>query len=265
MSYILDALRRADSERERGAVPSLNAQPEPLLPEDEAAPPRAGRWTWAAAALGVIVVLGGALAWALTRPEAGAPTTAQAPLQRSALPPAGPPLASPAAAPSASAPTLPPLPPEAYAPPPVAARPAARPPLGVPAGEAALAPAPTTAPAMAPTAAVTGAPGGAAGRGGATGAAGARRPAASAPGDALTAEPPRIYAQHELPEEVRRAIPALVVNGSVYSKNPADRFLIINGQIVHEKGVVAPDVVLEQIRQRAAVLNSKGFRFEITY
>ncbi len=92
----------------------------------------------------------------------------------------------------------------------------------------------------------------------------AGRAAASAPGTGAAA-PVRIYAQNELPDEVRRGVPALVVNGSVFSKNPADRFLIINGQIVREKDAVAPDVVLEQIKLRAAVLVTKGFRFEITY
>ena len=90
-----------------------------------------------------------------------------------------------------------------------------------------------------------------------------RAAAASSAGEPVP--PPRLYAQHELPEEIRRGVPALVVNGSVFSKNPADRFLIINGQIVHEKEVVAPDVVLEQIKLRAAVLATKGYRFEITY
>ena len=35
MSYILDALRRADAERERGAVPSLHAKQYASLPSDE--------------------------------------------------------------------------------------------------------------------------------------------------------------------------------------------------------------------------------------
>jgi len=40
MSYILDALRRADAERERGAVPSLHAKQYASLPSDEE--PRVG-------------------------------------------------------------------------------------------------------------------------------------------------------------------------------------------------------------------------------
>ncbi|MFO1267813.1 MAG: hypothetical protein U1F67_14180 [Rubrivivax sp.] len=48
MSYILDALRRAESERERGQVPGLHAQPVPVGVGEE--PPRrdaqgaAARW-----------------------------------------------------------------------------------------------------------------------------------------------------------------------------------------------------------------------------
>ncbi|MFZ2650509.1 MAG: general secretion pathway protein GspB, partial [Burkholderiaceae bacterium] len=84
-------------------------------------------------------------------------------------------------------------------------------------------------------------------------------------GSAASQAAPRIHALHELPEEVRRLIPSLVVNGSVYSKNPADRFLILNGQIVRESDTVAPDVVVEQIGLRSAVLSSLGFRFEISY
>ncbi len=54
MSYILDALRRAEAERERGAVPSLQSQQHTVIEEDDAAP-RSRRLMW------VIVGLGGAL------------------------------------------------------------------------------------------------------------------------------------------------------------------------------------------------------------
>ena len=61
MSYILDALKRADAERGRGTVPGLHAQPLPgNAPADSV--PRA-RWLWPVAA--IVLVLGGlaALAW----------------------------------------------------------------------------------------------------------------------------------------------------------------------------------------------------------
>jgi len=61
MSYILDALRRADAERERGTVPSLHTQQFGALPSDDEAPPRPRLL------IGTIVVLvlalGGVLAW----------------------------------------------------------------------------------------------------------------------------------------------------------------------------------------------------------
>jgi general secretion pathway protein B len=247
MSYILDALRRADSERERGTIPGIHAQPVPLLPDEEPAPARVAPWVWGASALGVIVVLIGAFVWALMRPDpaAGRGVAQAAP----SLP-----------APALPAPTLP-APPIPAAPSLAAPGPArVEPPLPAPA-----VPKPKVVP---PLAAAASAPAAAARRAPAAGSA-ARvatdRAAASSAGPAVPAEAPRIYAQNELPEEIRRSVSALVVNGSVFAKNAADRFLIINGQIVHEKDTVAPDVVLEQIKQRAAVLQTKGYRFEITY
>ena len=43
MSYVLDALRRAEAERARGAVPGLNTQP---LAEPAAPPPQRGPLPW---------------------------------------------------------------------------------------------------------------------------------------------------------------------------------------------------------------------------
>ncbi len=284
MSYILDALRRADSERERGAIPDIHAQAVPLLTDEEPAPRRLSPWVWGGAAAAVIALLAGALVWALNRQEPAA--------SRLAAP--GPAPVSPApAAPVPAFGPAPPLPPQPQSQPLRAeGLPApAVPPVTAPTGSAtrALPPAaPPRAAAPARPAAIAKPPVGAAADGlaagavtqpAAPGAGNARRStspadgiaraepgraAASVPG-AAPAAPVRIYAQNELPEEVRRGVPALVVNGSVFSKNPADRFLIINGQIVREKDAVAPDVVLEQIKLRAAVLVTKGFRFEITY
>ena len=58
MSYILDALKRAEAERERGQVPGLNAQPVPVAAAS-GSPRRLGLW------LGVLcgTALGTALIW----------------------------------------------------------------------------------------------------------------------------------------------------------------------------------------------------------
>jgi general secretion pathway protein B len=70
MSYILEALRRADAERERGAVPGLHAQP--TIGELEIPATRERRpMALAAAGIGVLVVLIGAVI--LLGPWRGAP------------------------------------------------------------------------------------------------------------------------------------------------------------------------------------------------
>src|SRR5512134_305163 len=59
MSYILEALRRAESERERkrGGVPGLHAKPVPMPSPDDMAERRGGPWVWVAAGLTVGVLL----------------------------------------------------------------------------------------------------------------------------------------------------------------------------------------------------------------
>ncbi|MGC4076796.1 MAG: general secretion pathway protein GspB [Rubrivivax sp.] len=78
MSYILDALRRADAERERGAVPGLHSQPAAPAPAAPSPVPQRGPWIVVAAALAV-VALGGAVWWSAQRPAAPAVVVAQAP------------------------------------------------------------------------------------------------------------------------------------------------------------------------------------------
>lgn len=133
MSYILDALRKADAERQRGHVPDLNS-PAPAAPM--AAVP-VGRTTapgwWAAGA--VLVVLAAALGWWL-RPTAPAPQLQPSVAQAPAPPTEARPLPPPAVAvPSLQTPT-PTTPPPLRRPPPAA-------PVPAPAPEKAPAPAPT--------------------------------------------------------------------------------------------------------------------------
>jgi general secretion pathway protein B len=144
LSYILDALKKADADRERAAVPGLHARPQDALSAAEE-PRRVPLWPVLAGA--VIVVLGGTLAWVLlSQPEVRVPPLAEAPPPAPQPPP--PPAAAPAPAPAppvaAALPTVtepaptptvvlpppaPPSPPPAparVAPPPAAAAPAAR-------------------------------------------------------------------------------------------------------------------------------------------
>ena len=240
MSYILDALRRADAERGRAGVPRLHTQS--VLPDagDEAPRRQVPPFVWmGVGALGVLVA---ALAWSLTGREQPAPAPASEPAVVTAPPVGATPAAAASPAPTpamAAAPASPvaplpepvvPLRPQA----PMAAKPRA-------AGQPSTAvQAPTDSRARAPQAQ-------------------AARPA--------PVQPPRerLYALHELPESVRRAMPRLDVGGSIYSPTPASRFLIINGQIYHEGDAVTPELTLEEIRLKAAVLRFRDHRVQITY
>ena len=51
----------------------------------------------------------------------------------------------------------------------------------------------------------------------------------------------------------------------MYSKNAADRMLIVGGQILHEGDTIAPELKLEQIRLKSAVFRYKSYRYEVSY
>jgi general secretion pathway protein B len=217
MSYILDALRRADAERERGSVPGIHAQPAMLGDADSETPRTAWPWLWIglAFALVLLAVLGW---WLLGRdapPPAAAPVrVAPAPLSPAPAPVAAPPLVN------------------------------ALPPAPVPAPPRAVEP---TRPAPAKVEEA--------------------KPARPAPGAASkpAATEPRVYQLSELPDEIRRELPTLAVGGAMYSQNPANRMLIVNGQTFHEGDKLGPNLTLDQIRLKSAVLEYKGYRYGITY
>ncbi len=234
MSLILDALRRADSERERGAVPGLHAQPVPAASPVPA--PREGQvpWMWViAAAVGGLVA---GLAWFIavrqTPPAATArPVAATAPAATSPAPAI------------AAAPALP-LPPQAESaePKPVAE------------------PAPWPAQDGSRKASVAGVPAAAA-----TAPAAPRTEARAMPtASAVSAEAP-ITLREQLPENVRSQLPPLAVGGSIYSSSAADRSLIVDGRILRENDRLNADLTLEQIRPKSAVFRFRGHRFEVGF
>jgi general secretion pathway protein B len=53
------------------------------------------------------------------------------------------------------------------------------------------------------------------------------------------------------------------LGGSVWSDNPANRFVIVNGQIVHEGETAAPGVTVERIAPKAVVLRWRTLRVEL--
>jgi general secretion pathway protein B len=59
--------------------------------------------------------------------------------------------------------------------------------------------------------------------------------------------------------------PKLVLGGGVYSANPAQRMLIVNGQVFNEGSEVAPGVTLEEMKARTVVLRFHGARYTVAY
>ena len=242
MSYILDALRRAEADRQRGAVPGLQDQPQPLpapvaAPADD--PRRTGLWALAGAGL---LAAGGAAAWWWLKMPSPAPV---APVAVMTLAPAVAPTALPA-------PVTPVAP--AAAPVPVAPAPAVV--SSMPAVAAAPAPASPALvlPPIPPQPAEPAAP-----------AEPAKKPAPRPAVAAAPAPAPDAVRRQDLPENVRQQLPALTVAGATYSENPRYRMVIINGQVVQEGDTAAPGVVLETIRQKEVVLRAQGYRFTEKY
>lgn len=110
MSYILDALKRADAERERGRVPGLHSQPDRPVPEP-AARPRATAARMITLLVLLVLGAGAFLGWHLRTPEA---PRAALPTDTAAIP-ATPPAtaASPMQATPMASPAQPRLPPDA--------------------------------------------------------------------------------------------------------------------------------------------------------
>jgi general secretion pathway protein B len=237
MSYILDALKRADAERARDAsvVPDLYAQ------ADASAGPRPERSSAGRAiAVAAVALMLAALAWwwlgatpPVSPPVTAAPVrtadpTPQPTIAMAPTPPAPAPavVATPAPAPTPTpAPVVvaaPAPPPTAVAPPPVrAVAPAAR---ALPV---------QTAPPIA---------------------------AASAPNAAA-----RVLALAELPPDIRAQLPTLVVGGSVYSTRAASRMVILGGQVFREGDRPAEGLVVEQIGLKSTVMSFRGLHFELKH
>lgn len=236
MSFILDALRKADAERHLGEVPGIHTQP---MPSPET-PVRTTLWpkyaSWAMAALATIAIA--IFAWRMTvsdnavrlveRPPAPqAVIVAQAPAGKA---PASPAPIEPEPVIAEELPVPPPLP-----------KPVTKPVVK----PAAKAPAETVA-AAAPE----------------------RKPAALAANikePSASAAPERIPAIGELPQNLRNELPSLAFTGSMYSENPANRMVLLNKRLLREGDEIVPGLMLENLAPRAATLRYKGHRFQVSY
>jgi general secretion pathway protein B len=238
VSLILDALRKADAqrERERGAVPGLHAQPVTVPSSESPAPPGQRPGLWIAVAAGLVAAA--AAAWLMAGRQSLQPAAVPAPVQ-------APMAVAPASAPPKSAEPATPAP--------------SVPPAAV-ANAPAAAPQPVAEPAPWPSADRSRLPAAEAAAPSAVGA-----PAKAAPPPSAAAPEPAILSRQQLPEAIRAQLPPLAVGGSIYSASPADRSVILDGRIYRENDRLGADLTLEQIGAKSAVLRYKGYRFEIGF
>ena len=221
MSYILDALKRAEAQRERGHVPGLHSQTTPLstAPAHTTRPP-----LWS---LALIMLLGSGLVAMLLRPS----TTLQAP-----------------ATPMTEKPTV------ARTTETIASTP-------VQTIENTITTAMVTAPpTLKPAVKSTPAP---------IASASAVRPTAvkglmtPAPVQAASATTPAPVV--DLTEELRRQLPALQITGAIYSDNPSQRLLLVNGLVLPQNSAISPELVLEEIGPRSSIFRFRGTRFKVNH
>jgi general secretion pathway protein B len=259
MSYILEALKKAQAERQLGNAPTIHAaQPVPAPQVSSGAGRRPLYVGLGAGAL--VVVLGALLLWHRAPAPAAhvvaqAPAATVAPAMTAPAAPAAPLAATrtPAAAEDASAAPVVSVPPA----PPRSARAAEAPARSTGSGAktaAAAGPHANAAP-VATSAAMPATP-----------------PASPAPSPAQAPAPSRAPAPEEslpylaqLPDAVQREVPRVVFGGYMYSANPADRLLIVDKALRHEGDEVAPGLVLEKLLPKAAVMNYRGKRYRVAY
>lgn len=239
MSYILDALRKADAQRERDPSRGIHAHPTPLgASAGQSARPA---WVWGAGAVVVALLAWGG--WMLMQDKPPAPVVADAspaPISAAAPVPVAP--AAPSQPPPAT--TVPPAPVIVPPPAPAAQTTPATSLMRTPpqARETAFAraagvPRPEQPPVSAPVA----------------GPVATRAPntTSAAPAPAATGLPPDA--------------PRVSISGGVYSPDPVQRMLIVNGQVFNEGSEVAPGLSISEIKSRTAVLKFRGANYTVAY
>lgn len=236
MSYILDALKRADTERERGAVPGLYAR-QVVNPSRTTG----GSSARLRASLAVTLLVLGVVATGLyfLRPslEPIRPSSAPLAASQAALRPVLPTPAPTAAiepTPAAFAAAIQPAP-QARQSHPAPASLAVSAPLPMPMSTAAVATQTSTSAAttLIPTPAA--------------------QPLPSTP------------LLSELPEELRRQIPALTVTGVVFSDAPGQRLLLVNNQVMTQGSPIAPELTLIEVGAKSSVFSFRGNRFRLPH
>lgn len=67
--------------------------------------------------------------------------------------------------------------------------------------------------------------------------------------------------RNELPAVIERQIPIMDFSAHVYSSNPRQRSIVINGRFMEEGEAVSSDLVLDEITPGGAIFDFLGYRF----
>lgn len=235
MSYILDALKRAEAERGRGSVPGLHTRQATSHAAGAAANLRSRVWLGIGALLTLGLVAAGVWVWQtakgdprpLAMPSPVTPTPAQISAPITIVPVVSVPAIEPAAT-TASAPVR----------------------------VTATAPVTKSVPAVTTRAASVA----------------AKQARPKAPLEPVFKEVPPAVATptavpllSELSENIRRQIPALAITGAVYSNNPGQRLLLVNNQVLGQGRQAAPELKLEEIGEHSSVFDFRGTRFRLAH
>jgi general secretion pathway protein B len=226
MSFILDALRKSDQQRHRGATPTLLTSP------SLAAEPKQPAYWIQGLLAAVLIAAGIAIGW--LRPWQ---------TEQPAVQPIASVTTTPASTPRQAAPTAWPETNTAQQPQkPVASAASSGAALAWPTQSPSSAEArstPVTAAAIQPP-----------------------TPPAEKPAGATASAPVQnVIALSELPASIRQELPAISVLLHQYSPKPGKRFVTINNQTLQEGETVAPGITLEQITPDGMTLSYKGYHF----
>jgi general secretion pathway protein B len=257
MSYILEALKKAQAERQVGHAPDIHT-PAPVHVPPGAVPANRKPLLIGLGAGVLIAGVCAVLVWRGQTPPASKPALlAQANVedQRSAAVPVA----------SVSAPAPQPVP----APVPQAVK--------TPAADPVFAPAPAVT-KSAPTKSAPAVPPSPPPRASAAPAPNDTVPEAvylPAPARVAEAAPPvrapdpipeeSLRTLQQLPEAIQREVPKVAVGGYIYSPNPSDRLLLVDKTLRREGEELAPGLVLERLMPKYAVMNYRGTRYRVAY
>lgn len=225
MSYILEALKKAEAERTLGAVPNIHARPLGTALSANRLALWQQPWMWLAL---IALVLAPTVAFRINagRTAPTVPVDAALPAQAALRPAASIP-------PMAAAIPAPPI--DVVAPPKAAPLKAApqKPVKHKTKAEPAQSKASVPMPAQ-------------------------RKP--SPPQDENT-----VVTLRELPEQIQRTIPQLSIGGYIYSDNQTDRSVLINKRLLRDGDQVATDLILEKMTPTGMIFNYKGYRYRTSY